>query len=332
MQRMKLRCIHVGVGGRGAWPLKLFASRQDFESVAFVDVKPENIAAARSLNLKIGETQCFPRLEHALAKVEADAVIVITPPHLHHAQCLAAIRAGKHVFVEKPLTMTLAEAREVVAEADKHGVKVCVGQNALYNGGNATFARLVAGRKYGRAANGLMIKFGWRPKVHHSGGVHHSYLWERGVHDFDTERASIGEEVKRVSAMTINPPWSPYQHGAGVHAWLEFESGATCAYSCSFAVFGAEMGLRVDCEQASLVELNKDKKIAIWKRDVKEPEIIAWDAGPQPEAILLDGWLRYIKEGVEPRFGGRANLKTIALIEAIGIAADEGRVVEVGRL
>lgn len=329
---MKIRCIHVGVGGRGVWPVKLFTSRQDFESVAFVDVKPENIAAARALNPKITEAQCFTRMEDALAKVEADAVIVITPPHLHHAQCLAAIRAGKHVFAEKPLTMSLAESREVVAEADKHGVKLCVGQNALYNGGNATFARLVAEQKYGRAANGLMIKFGWRPKVHHSGGVHHSYLWERGVHDFDTMRAIFGQEVKRVSAMSFNPPWSPYQHGSGMHAWLEFENGATCAYSCSFAVFGAEMGLRVDCEQASLVELNKEKKIAIWKPGVKEPEIIGWDAGPQPEAILLDGWFRYIKDGVEPRFGGHENLKTLALIEALGVSADQGRIVEVGKL
>jgi predicted dehydrogenase len=296
--------------------------------VAFVDIKAENIAAARALNPRLPESRCFTSLDDALAQVEADAVIIITPPQLHTQQCLAAIRAGKHVLVEKPLTMSLAEARQVMAAADQRGVKVCVGQQALYNGGNATLARLVAEKKYGRPGCGLMVKYGWRPKVHHSGKQHHAYLWERGVHDFDTMRAIFNEEVRRVSAISFNPPWSPYQHGAGNHVWVEFESGATCGYSCSFATYGPGWATRVDCEKASLVEANKEKEIHIFAPDAKEPEKIKWDVTPSPETIILDGWARYIKEGVEPRFGGHENLKTLALCEAVGISADEGRVVE----
>ncbi len=329
---MKLRCIHVGVGGRGAWPIKLFANRQDFESVAFVDVKAENIAAVRALNPALPESRCFTRMEDALEKVETDAVIIITPPPLHTQQCLAAIRAGKHVLVEKPFTLTLSEARQVMAEADKRGVKLCVGQQALYNGGNATIARLVTQRAYGRAGTGLMVKYGWRPKVRHSGTTKHSYVWERAVHDLDTLRAVFGEEVKRVSAISFNPPWSPYAHGAGNHAWLEFESGAVCGYSCSFATCGPGWDLRVDCEQASVIEANKDKQVHIWKPGAKEPEKIGWDTGPNAEAIILDGWMKYVKEGVEPRFGGHENLKTLALCEAFGVSSDTGRIVEPAKL
>ena len=329
---MKTRCIHVGVGGRGAWPVKLIPQRNDFESVAFVDVKPENLAAARALNPQVPQERCFARMEDAMEKVEADAMIIITPPQLHYGQCLAAVRAGKHLFVEKPFALHLDHAREIVGEANMRKLKICVGQNALYNGANATFARLVREKAYGRVANGLVTKFGWRPKVHHSGTMKHAYLWERGVHDFDTIRAVFGEEVKRVSALAFNPPWSPYAHGAGNHVWLEFESGAVCSYSCSFAVYAQGISMQLDCEQASLVEANKEKKIQVWKPGVKEPESLPWDAIPSPETILLDGWARYIKDGVEPRFGGHENLKTIALCEAVGMSADRGCVIEPGKL
>jgi hypothetical protein len=105
-----------------------------------------------------------------------------------------------------------------------------------------------------------------------------------------------------------------------------------CAYSCSVAVYAQGISMQLDCEQASLVEANKEKKIHVWKPGAKEPESLPWDTTPSPETILLDGWSRYIKDGVEPRFGGHENLKTIALCEAVGMSADRGCVIEVDKL
>ncbi|MEW6358832.1 MAG: Gfo/Idh/MocA family oxidoreductase [Planctomycetota bacterium] len=322
---MALKAIHVGVGGRGVWPLKQFKARSDFESVALVDVNEQNMVAAHETT-GLGTDRCFSDMKDALAKVDADVVIVITPPQLHHKQCLQAVRAGKHVLVEKPFTMDLAQAREVVEEAKSHGVKVCVTQNARYSPASVTMARMIRDEVYGKPGFGLMTKYGWRPGTHHSGKQRHSYLWERGIHDLDTIRAIFNREVIKVSGRSFNPAWSPYGHGAGAAAWVEFEGGATCGYFCTFAAPGkGGGGFRIDCEKATIEE--GGKQILVTKSGAKETEGVPVDASPSAETILLDGFARYISEGVEPPFSGPQNLKTIALVEAVGKASDEDVVI-----
>ncbi|MXW79197.1 MAG: gfo/Idh/MocA family oxidoreductase, partial [Gemmatimonadetes bacterium] len=94
---MTIRTIHVGAGGRGRWPLSRFRDRTDFEAVALVDVNEENLATSRETT-GLGEEACFSTPADALQAVDADAVVVITPPDLHAGQCLEAVRAGKHVL------------------------------------------------------------------------------------------------------------------------------------------------------------------------------------------------------------------------------------------
>ena len=129
---MAHRLIHVGVSGRGRWPVNLVPQRDDFESVALVDINEEKFEAAME-STGLSESVCFRTIEQALNNVESDAVVVITPPDLHAEMCLETVRAGKHLFVEKPFTKTLASAKQVVKEAEENGVKVFVSQNAKYN-------------------------------------------------------------------------------------------------------------------------------------------------------------------------------------------------------
>lgn len=321
---MKLRAIHVGVGGRGVWPLKMFKGRDDFEPVALVDVKPENIAAAREI-AGLGEDRCFTDMKKAMAKVEAEVVVVITPPQLHYRQCLDAAKAGKHVLVEKPFTMDLRQARKIMDAAEANGVKVCVTQNDRYGAVNATLARLVREAVYGKPAFGLMTKFSWRPRTHHSGQQKHSYLWERGIHDLDTIRSIFNSDVIGVSGRSFNPPWSPYAHGAGTVAWLDFANGATCGYLCTFAAPGkGESSFRIDCEKATLEPAGG--QVRITEAGAKEPKLIPADTVPPAEAVLLDGFHAWVTRGVEPPFSGQQNLKTVALVEAVGKSSDKNKV------
>lgn len=68
-------------------------------------------------------------LGEMLADPQIDAVIVSTPPNLHHAHCVAALRAGKHVLCEKPLAPTLDQARDMVAIARQCGKTLATGFN-----------------------------------------------------------------------------------------------------------------------------------------------------------------------------------------------------------
>ena len=325
---MARKCIHIGVGGRGRWPWHAFSDRDDFEAWLFADINPENLKAAQEA-CDLPDEHCFDGMSAAMNSPladEADTVIIITPPDLHGDMCLHAVKRGKHVMVEKPFAKRFAQAKEIVEEADKRGVKVFVTQNAHLGGSTWTLARLTRDEVYGKPVFGTMAKSGWRPNVHHSGEDDHAYLWERGVHDFDTLRWIFKDEPKRISCLSFNPPWSPYKGGAGTHGWIEFEDGATCAYTCDFCSHTGGNVLRVECEHASLEVLGGE--IRVVRQGEKESETVPFDAVPSPEQTMLDLFKAYVEDGEEPPSSGPNNLWTIAMVEAGGVSSDEGRVVE----
>ena len=322
---MAIRMIHMGVGGRGAWPLRKTADRDDFESVALVDTNPANVAMAQEMT-GLPDSACFTRMEDALEAVQADAVVVITPPDLHAQQCLDAVRAGKHVLVEKPFTKSLAHARQVVEEAEERGVKVAVCQNARYGPVSVTINRLVSEGTYGRVSFGLMTKYGWRPGVHHSGRDLHAYLWERGIHDLDDMRYMMNALPRRTWGYSFNPEWSPYRGGGGVYGWVEFEGGATCGYMCTFAAHKGGSSLRLELEGGCLERTGSG--LTLKRPGSDEEEEIPLDEVPEATDVLLDGFRDYIEKDLEPDFSGPSNLVTVAMVEAMAVASDEGRVIE----
>jgi predicted dehydrogenase len=230
------------------------------------------------------ESACFTSLGSALSSVETDFVVVITPPKMHADQCLEVIRAGRHVLVEKPFTRSLSSAKQVVAEAEKYGVKIGVSQNKKYKGSTMTLGRLVREEVYGRASFGMFSELSWRKKgVHHSGEDEHAYVWERGIHDFDSMRYIFSGHPKRVWAQSFNPPWSPYKGGAGVHGWAEFQSGVTCGYLHCFESHKKQSICRIDCERGTLAI--EGGKLTLTHRERNEVE----EASPRRMSGLHDG-------------------------------------------
>src|SRR5678816_2490667 len=101
---MTLRTIHVGVGGRGAWPVQIMGADAKFQPVALVDINRDFLAAAQA-RLKLPDTALFGDLQSALAATDADAVVICTPTVTHAALARIAFGRGKHVLVEEGMTM-----------------------------------------------------------------------------------------------------------------------------------------------------------------------------------------------------------------------------------
>lgn len=114
----KLRIACIGVGGRGFGAVD--GCKQE-NIVALCDVDDERAAKAWEL---IPDARRFKDYRVMLEEMgsEIDAVTISTPDHMHFAPALMAIRMGKHVLVEKPLTHTIWEARQLRLEAKKAGV------------------------------------------------------------------------------------------------------------------------------------------------------------------------------------------------------------------
>lgn len=88
----------------------------------------------------------FATVESMLTDADVDAVVVAVPDRLHHSLALAAIAAGKHVLVEKPLAATLSDCDEVVAAADASGLVVQVGAMKRHDPGVRVAAHAVRER------------------------------------------------------------------------------------------------------------------------------------------------------------------------------------------
>lgn len=121
----------VGVVGCGYWGSKHVRVLSSLPTVRQVVVIEQDEALRRKLQSAFPAVRAFANLVEALPFV--DAVVVATPPETHAALCTIALRAGKHVLVEKPLAPTLAEAQHMVASAAAADRLLMVGHTFKYN-------------------------------------------------------------------------------------------------------------------------------------------------------------------------------------------------------
>jgi len=142
--------IRAAIVGLGRWGRSLVAavdgSSDDIRFVAAATrtrASAEDFCRDRRLTLR-------DSYEAILRDPEIDAVVLATPHSQHRAQAVAAAAAGKHVFVEKPITLDLASARLVVEAARQAGVVLAVGFNRRFHPSIAAIRREVAGGRLGK--------------------------------------------------------------------------------------------------------------------------------------------------------------------------------------
>jgi predicted dehydrogenase len=126
-EKITLGFIGIGIQSRGH--LGGFLGRKEVEVVAVCDVVKERLDNAIQTvekryadRVKSGDykgVKAFSDFRDLLALKGVDAVVIATPDHWHHAPCVLAARAGKHIYCEKPLTQNLADGRQVVDEVAK---------------------------------------------------------------------------------------------------------------------------------------------------------------------------------------------------------------------
>ncbi len=119
----------IGAGGFGLFALQQFAQIPGVRLVAMAGTFRE-AAAAVARRFGIPDLESVDAL---LAREDVDLVYVSTPPFLHHPQAMQALRAGKHVIVEKPFALTLEQADEMIAEAQRRELLVVANLMQRYN-------------------------------------------------------------------------------------------------------------------------------------------------------------------------------------------------------
>jgi predicted dehydrogenase len=144
----RIRLGFVGVANRGGQLIDAFMTHSDMEIVALCDVDKQTLAKAKE---KCGGTQdTFGDFRKLMDRNDIDAVVIATPDHWHAIQTIDACNAGKDVYVEKPVSLTVYEGRRMVEAARRTQRVVQVGTHRRSGKIYAQGAELVQAGKLGK--------------------------------------------------------------------------------------------------------------------------------------------------------------------------------------
>jgi len=199
--------LRVAIVGLGRWAARLVDSVQGSGRIRFVTGVTRDPAGRQAFAAKTGMALSASYAE-VLRDPGIDAVVLATPHSQHHRQITEAAAAGKHVFVEKPFTLTRATAESAVAACRAAGVTLALGFNRRYSPAFVELARRVRADEIGEVlhiegqasgGSGLQVKPGsWRgARAETPGGA----MTARGVHALDA-MIQIGGLVSSVYAFS----------------------------------------------------------------------------------------------------------------------------------
>jgi predicted dehydrogenase len=187
--------IGVGVVGYGYWGPNLvrnFAGNLSARLVGVSDLDPAKLAAITRSYPGVMITQ---RYEDLLKDPRIDAVAIATPVHTHYELALSALRAGKHVLVEKPLAQSADLARHLIDEADRRGLMLMVDHTFLYTPAVQKIRELVRKDELGEVY--------YYDSTRSSLGLFQSdvnVIWDLAVHDISIIQYILEEDPVAVSA------------------------------------------------------------------------------------------------------------------------------------
>ncbi|HIT75259.1 MAG TPA: Gfo/Idh/MocA family oxidoreductase [Candidatus Avipropionibacterium avicola] len=277
---------------------------------------------------------------HLLADPQVDAVAICSPSGLHAEHTVAALEAGKHVLVEKPVATTVADARRVVRAAEQahaeHGAVAGVVSQRRLEPQHVHLKKLVESGELGRPLLGEALVRWFRDKDYYDfaewrrqapGG---GSLMNQGLHSVDLLRWLFGE-VTEVAAVSDTLVADMEAEDTSVAA-LRFASGALGSIVTSTATrpgLPAELNLYFGTGTVAIHHTD----VARWDVDAPAPPQAATvDSGASSPMIGTEGhqtqWsdlLLAIRTGSEPMVTVADGAATVALIEAVYESARTGQ-------
>jgi predicted dehydrogenase len=287
-----------------------------FELVAVADPDPE---ARQTVDGVPG----YESVEEAIAGVGCDAVLVVSPPGTHHAVAKAALLAGKHILVEKPLATSLEDAFDLVDAAERAGRVLMVSQNYRFNAPFRAVQRAVPGLG-GLVSLRICCRRDTRTLFAPEDfrySMRHPYVLDMSVHHFDLLRAATGRDVRGVYARGWRVPDSPFVHHPAVAAIVDLEGGIPVLYEGDWATRESETSWNGDWEIVG------EEGRLLWRGDTDERgsgEVVVerWGEGPrqveQPglefveREATLQALRAAIEGGVKPETAAADNVRSLA--------------------
>jgi predicted dehydrogenase len=315
----------IGCGYWGPNLVRNFAKTAGAQVIAISDLDPKKLAAGTRIFPGIEQTINFRDL---LKDRRIDAIAIATPVHTHYEIALAAVRAGKHVLVEKPLARTSVQVQHLIEEAEQQNVVLMVDHTFIYTPAVQKIRELIFDRVLGdiyyynstRASLGL-----FQNDV--------NVIWDLAVHDVSIIRYILDEAPIAVSATGVS-------HLAGspesmAHIALTFQSSCVAHIGVNwlspvkvrqtFIGGSRKMILYDDLESTEKIKVY-DKGVTVSRSAENENQLrIGYRAGdmwaphlPAKEALEAEAehFIACIRHGAPPICGGINGLQVVEILEA----------------
>ena len=359
MEKLKYAIIGCGVVAKKHLKGARYYQNQrgSIEIVAAVDTRlgaaEKMLQAAGFTAAEIARIRIFADDVEMLAAVQPDLVAITTPSGSHAAISLRAIEAGAHVLIEKPLTLSLPEAEQILTRAAQLGRRVAVGHIYRFFPLVQMIQADIAAGRFGRVLYGdVKVRWGhdqayydqaaWRGTWHQDGGA----LMNQSVHALDLMTWLLGQPVQAVTGKIFRQAHHMEAEDLGL-AILELNDGVQCLVEgttntdprrpeASFFVRLSEGEIRggIRCGKPSIEVYDKTgRNIAgtythkLFWQTLKSGGIKGFKQLNNPHSGLLGDLIAAISEQHTPLASGQSGRDALELVLAIYQSALENRTV-----
>lgn len=336
--------IGVGVVGYGYWGPNLvrnFANSESARVIGVSDLDPAKLAASKRFYPGVFTTSDFQEL---LKHPRIDAVVIATPVHTHFELALSALRAGKHVLVEKPLAQTSEQVRRLIDEADRRKLTLMVDHTFLYTPAVQKIRQLIV--------EGALGDIYYYDSIRSSLGLFQSdvnVIWDLAVHDISIILHILDEDPVAVSATgACHVAGSPENMA---HITLFFQSSCVAHVSVNWLSPVKVRQTYVGGSRKMIVydDLEPTEKIKVYDRGItvngsleKAHQLrIGYRAGDMwaphisaKEALQteVEHFVNCLRNDTTPISSGMSGLRVVEILEAASHSIGEhGRPVHLGQ-
>ena len=337
--------VGVAVVGYGYWGPNLvrnFANTGGAQVIAVSDLDTEKLSLAKRRHPGIVAT---PEFRDLLTDNRIDALVIATPVNTHFELAMAALKAGKHVFVEKPLAQTSDQVRRLIDEANRRNLILMVDHTFLYTPAVQKIRQLIVDGSLGDIYyyNGIRASLGlFQSDV--------SVIWDLAVHDLSIIQYILDEQPVAVSATGASHVMGTPENMAQIT--LFFQSSCVAHVSVNWLspvkvrqtfIGGSRKMIVYDDVEATEKVKVYDKGITINGTAEKAHELrIGYRAGdmwaphlPAKEALETEAshFIDCACNGTSPISNGLTGLRVIEILEAASRSiAERGNPVRLGNL
>ena len=298
----KLKCAVIGAGYLGKFHAEKYAALDGCELVAVVDINPE----AATQVAQIHGAQAMTDYQSLLGQI--DAVSIVVPTSLHHKVARDFLNAGSHVLVEKPITVTVEEADELIAIAKEKNVILQVGHLERFNPAVLGLEKMDDKPLFIEAHR--LSPF--NPRANDV-----SVVLDLMIHDIDIILALVDSEVARIDASGT----AVLTQGTDIaNARISFKNGCVANVTASRISMKMERKMRM-FRPCSYISVDFQNRVLIKHRTGEKemfpgiPEILTEESVFENGDALMEEikhFVHCINTGENPRVPGEAGRKALA--------------------